>query len=474
MLPCPHLPLYLPPSPPFPQTELQKQAAAAKGQAATAERSLAAATAQLATAQSELEKAQAQLSREQAEAVLHVSELQAQLQVAQDAGAAQQARQASVAAQQNSALAALQAERDRLLADQERLIEQQAELEAALAVQQAHHVSRGAPLTPPAASPAPSSVDIIRMLRDQKEALKAQHEATVEVRAAVCGLALKRDRRGGVRCAAWHHSCLHLWLPSASAALPLQPKCACSPLCESQDMKALAIQEVSMLASQLAALQRQRDNALADVSFAREEARVAAEAQERALAAARAAQHQLQEDRDAVMASLTDLQKAWVTAEAKRAVEMKRLRAEAEAKGQEADALRAALEQRAAEMRRLALKQPGGGQQTAAADKQQARSHQRYADMEGDVVLLQSMDSHIAISQGSRPASAASGEALPLQPLGLSARGNATAPPLPVAQPQQQQKAPPQQAQQRRNAERGMEQGGWGSGYLSKFSVGVA
>lgn len=68
------------------------------------------------------------------------------------------------------------------------------------------------------------------------------------------------------------------------------------------------LQNVTQLAGKLAQLQRQRDDAFADAAFAREEARVAANSGERALAAAAAAQRQLQTERDAVMQSLTELQ----------------------------------------------------------------------------------------------------------------------------------------------------------------------
>lgn len=75
-----------------------------------------------------------------------------------------------------------------------------------------------------------------------------------------------------------------------------------------QDMKQLMAQEMAAVTAQLAALRRERDDALAEQSLAQEEARVAVASKERALAAAAAAQRQLQSERDAVMTSLSELQ----------------------------------------------------------------------------------------------------------------------------------------------------------------------
>lgn len=106
-----------------------------------------------------------------------VAHLQRQL----EEGAVTQSRVAAAAAQHTSALAALQAERDRLLEDQQRLVQALAEQQAALA-EAAGAVPGGAAPSPlPAPSPAPPSLDVLRVLRDQKEALRAQHEATVAV-----------------------------------------------------------------------------------------------------------------------------------------------------------------------------------------------------------------------------------------------------------------------------------------------------
>lgn len=90
-------------------------------------------------------------------------------------------------------MAALQRERDDLLADQQQLVQAVAEQQAALCAQlpeqeqvakEAHEALTPNADTPPARSPGPPSLDVVRLLRDQKEALQAQHEATVEVREA--------------------------------------------------------------------------------------------------------------------------------------------------------------------------------------------------------------------------------------------------------------------------------------------------
>lgn len=164
--------------------------------------------------------------------------------------------------------------------------------------------------------------------------------------------------------------------------------------------------------------------------------------------------------RDAVMASLSELQAAFNASEAKRAGEMRRLREAAEAKGQEAAALRAELEQREAQLARLSLPAP---HVVRPAAPPQPRRHM--ADMEADLVLQRSLaSSHgghagVAGSHGAGPGAAASAEALPLQPMHLAARENVgppgAAPPSPLKQEQQP----------------AAEQGGWPPGYLSKFPV---
>lgn len=99
---------------------------------------------------------------------------------------AERDRLASALAQKDAELVAVQAERDGLLADQQQLMQAVAE-QAAQASEDAAHGSGVTPAVAIAASPAPPSLDVIRMLRDQKDALKAQHEATV----AVSGLGLR-------------------------------------------------------------------------------------------------------------------------------------------------------------------------------------------------------------------------------------------------------------------------------------------
>lgn len=138
-------------APLLPPAELQAEAASAKEQATAAEAALAA-------------------LHQQAE------ELRQQL----DAAAAE-------AAQQAGAVAAVQAERDMLLTDQQQLMLAVAEQQAALAVELALQgadscAAEGAPPPPP--SPSRPRLDVIGMLRGQKEALRAQHEASMAVRRA--------------------------------------------------------------------------------------------------------------------------------------------------------------------------------------------------------------------------------------------------------------------------------------------------
>lgn len=243
-------------------------------------------------------------------------------------------------------------------------------------------------------------------------------------------------------------------------------------------------QEAALAAAQLQRLQRERDAALADTSFAREEARQASAAQERALAAARAAQQQLQAERDAVMASLGELQVAFNAADGKRTAEIQRLRGVAEARQREVAALRAQLAERSAQLQALsqaasaavllaqggaAAAEPGaaGGQPAAqvqvqpgapgAARPQPQPQHRKTADMDADMVLLQSVDSQ---RRSLAASSTAGGAAQLLQP--LRARNTAGAPAAGAAAPkplQQQQQGQEQVAE------------GWGEGYLSKYEV---
>lgn len=173
--------------------ELQKQVSSAKSRANAAEQAAAVATAQLASAHAQLEKS------EQRAAALVVAEQQLQAQLRQAEECHQQAldRLAAEAAHKDAAMAALQCERDSLLADQQQLVQAVAEQQAALSAQlpeaelagdESHEAVTPRAATPPACSPGPPSLDVIRLLRDQKEALQAQHEATVEVRRpARCG-----------------------------------------------------------------------------------------------------------------------------------------------------------------------------------------------------------------------------------------------------------------------------------------------
>jgi hypothetical protein len=241
-------------------------------------------------------------------------------------------------------------------------------------------------------------------------------------------------------------------------------------------MRDVMTQEVALLAAQLAGLQRERDNALADQSFAREEARVAAVSQERALGAARQVQRQLLTERDAVMGSLAELQAAFNAAEGKRAAEMRRLKQQAEAKQREAEALRAQLEQRAAQLAALSQAQQqqqaavatapaapavalagrqaqGGSSRAGQEQHPQHLQQRRYAadDMEGDLVLQRSLDPR-ASSQGG------AGALLSLQAVRQAARDNMAAGPQ------------PQQALQKQQQLRGPE-GGWGAGYENAFQV---
>lgn len=216
--------------------------------------------------------------------------------------------------------------------------------------------------------------------------------------------------------------------------------------------------EAQLLRQQLQRLTRERDNAVAEHSFAREEARVAAANGERALAAARAAQSQLQIERDAIMSSLSELQAAFNTVEAKRGAEMRRLKTAVEVEQREAAELRAQLEQYAIELRHLNTAAAAGqaapppaavaapaaapmvepqGRGSHAGQARVQQQQQRNADIDGDVVLQRSL----ASSQG---------QPMPLQSLRLVARQNVAAG-MAAAEPPKQ--------------------GGWGTGYERAFLV---
>lgn len=176
--------------------------AAAQAAAATATRSLE-------EARSELEAVRVQAAADGQQAAALATDTQAQLQEQQEAARAAADRLAVEAAQQASALAALQAERDTLLADQQQLMqavaEHQVALEAALAAQGSSRADEAAPPTPAAPSPTPPGLDMIAMLHSQQEALKAQHEATVAVRA--CGALLAAARSSPHLRATCPHRC---------------------------------------------------------------------------------------------------------------------------------------------------------------------------------------------------------------------------------------------------------------------------
>lgn len=342
------------------------------------------------------------------------------------------------------------------------------------------------------------------------------------------------------------HGSTCLFMSWSFTALPLPSLPPGLPACALQDMKQAMEQEVTLLAAQLAVLQRQRDDALAECSFAREEARVAAASQERALAAAAAAQRQLQSERDAVMQSLSELQVGlgerqggfrelqvwgkrqvpswtaapllandddssssratclgiqsivWFTftmhalqaafnaAEAKRTAEMQRLWQAAHNRKQEAEALRARLDQQQTSQQAVAQGQAGKEQQhsagTAAAlapdlagqpqvaagrpavhpTSREAAPRPIDADMENDVVLQHSVES--CYSAGS---STATSEPLPLQP---APRNVVAMQPRAVQPKQRAQKGPNQQSQ----LAPASEEAGWGADYLQRFQVGVS
>lgn len=167
--------------------ELQRQVSATKSRAVAAEQAAAEASAQLASAQAQLEK-----SNQRAAALVAAEQrLKAELRQAEERHQQAIDRLAAEAAHRDAAMAALQLERDSLLADQQQLVQAVAEQQAALSAQPPEqdqagkqHAATPKAATPPASSSGPPSLDVIRLLRDQKEALQAQHEATVEVRVA--------------------------------------------------------------------------------------------------------------------------------------------------------------------------------------------------------------------------------------------------------------------------------------------------
>ena len=130
---------------------------------------------------------------------------QAVAMLRQQAGDMQQQldRAAAAAQRQADALAALQAERDTLLADQQQLMQALAEQSAAAAAGGSAATPLGTAVSPP--SPAPPSLDVIAMLRDQTEALKAQHEAALTVRWAAGGADVGPSAAMG---ACMHAACL--------------------------------------------------------------------------------------------------------------------------------------------------------------------------------------------------------------------------------------------------------------------------
>lgn len=135
--------------------------AAVKEQAAAAEHALQA-------AQADANAARAALAQQQAAAEQHNSKQLAQLQ-AQLVDLRQQLEGFVAAAEQKEAtLAALRAEHDTLLAERQQLLE-------AVQAHQAGEEEAGKD------GAAPAQSDLLRMLRDQREALQAQHEAAVEV-----------------------------------------------------------------------------------------------------------------------------------------------------------------------------------------------------------------------------------------------------------------------------------------------------
>lgn len=279
-----------------------------------------------------------------------------------------------------------------------------------------------------------------------------------------------------------------------------------SPL---QSLKEAQAGEAARLATQLAALQRQRDDALAEQSFAREEARVAAASQERAVAAAATAQALAQSERDAVMQSLKELQVGWASklelfvrvqqgfsgaqpavqlfeaarfackcssaalpplqvafsaAEGKRAAEMRRLRQVAEERQRDAEAMRALLvaadaaRRVAAEQAAAVLPAPAAVAVRAQQPGRRAPMHAvriSSADMEGDTVLLQSVDS---VRDGGHDAGGALPAApLPLQPARLAVNAAAAAARQPAP------RKPPHSA--------AVIEGGWSEGYLTQFDA---
>lgn len=153
--------------------------------------------------------------------------------------------------------------------------------------------------------------------------------------------------------------------------------------------------------------------------------------------------------RDAVMASLSELQTAFHSFQSRHAADVQRLRAAKEAAEQEAATLRFKLQRAEREVEQLGRTSLVVPIQPAGPAPHAPRRHM--ADMEADVVLQRSV-----ASMGRHPGVAASGEALPLQPLAV--RSNVGFCPAPSLSPGKQQQA-------------GAEQGGWAPGYLSKFPV---
>lgn len=171
-----------------------------------------------------------------------------------------------------------------------------------------------------------------------------------------------------------------------------------------------------------------------------------------------AAFYVLHAQRDAVMGSLADLQAAFHAFQARKGAELQEMHTAKEAVEQEAATLRSQLQ---AAQDQLEQHRSRSGMvvpvQPAVPAPQGPRRHM--ADMEADLVVqrsLASMGSH----GGRLPCVAASGEALPLQPLPSAGRENlgglvaTSLSPVKLEEP-------------------GTEQGGWPPGYLFKYSVRV-
>jgi hypothetical protein len=233
-----------------------------------------------------------------------------------------------------------------------------------------------------------------------------------------------------------------------------------------QDLKQAAGQEQAALGRKLQGLQRELDAALADCSLAREAARVSAASQEQALAAACAAQGQLLVERNSVMASLSELQAAFVAAEAKRGAELKRLKQLVGTKQREAEALRAQLYQL---MLQLAPAAQPAHRATAhthlpasyhppASQAAGQRNCQQHSEGEGGGALMRAGSSgHSSLASSRGGSCGEPHQALPLQTASTAVREKESdaVPPLPSML-----------------AEHAVP-GGWGAGYEKAFLVSL-